>query len=130
MTQNRSVLVGERDHARLTRLIARTDPKVVALLDEELDAATVVPEDELPVDVVAMGSVVTFRDADTGETSTIELVFPAQADASLNRISILAPVGAALIGLRVGERITWPVPNGRDRHLEVTDVRSRAWTEP
>lgn len=82
MTQTRSVLVGDRDYARLSKLIARSDEQAVGLVQ------------------------------------------PAGADASRRRISILAPVGAALIGLRVGERIAWPVPNGRDRHLEVVDVRS------
>ncbi|MGE0621267.1 MAG: nucleoside diphosphate kinase regulator [Pseudomonadales bacterium] len=123
MTSNRSVMVGELDHARLSHLLSKADPKSVSLLHDELDNATVVAEGQLPADVVAMGSTVSFRDIDTGAESTVELVYPSQADASQGRISILAPVGAALIGLRIGERIVWPVPNGRDRHLEVTDVR-------
>ncbi len=130
MTQTRSVLVGERDYARLLNLVNKSDHKAVALLYDELDAATVIPDAELPADVVTMGSIVTFRDTDTGEESTVELVYPVHADASRRRISILAPVGAALIGLRVGEHIAWPVPNGRDRHLEVKDVRACAWSEP
>jgi regulator of nucleoside diphosphate kinase len=122
--------VGNLDYVRLLSLIAKSDRKAVTLLYDELDASTVVPDAELPDDVVAMGSVVTFHDTDTGEESTVELVYPAHADASRRRISILAPVGAALIGLRVGERIAWPVPNGRDRHIEVVDVRSNTCTEP
>ncbi len=102
MTQTRSVLVGDRDHARLLSLIKKSDPQTVTLLYDELDAATVLPEAEVPPDVVAMESTVTFRDTDTGQESTVELVYPARADASQGRISILAPVGAALIGLRVG----------------------------
>lgn len=125
MTHPRSVLVGARDHARLLSLIAKSDTPAVALLYDELDAATILPDAELPSDVVAMESTVTFRDIDSGQESTVELVYPAQADASRNRISILAPVGAALIGLRVGEQITWPVPNGRDRHLEVVSVENQ-----
>lgn len=124
MTNTRSVLVGQRDHARLLSLIQKSDAQAVALLYEELDAATVIADADVPADVVAMESTVTFRDTDTGEESTVELVYPAQADASRNRISILAPVGAALIGLRVGEQIAWPVPNGGDRHLEVVSVSS------
>lgn len=122
MTHPRSVLVGARDHARLLSLIGQSDTPAVALLFDELDAATVLPDADLPPDVVAMESTVTFRDIDTGQESTVELVYPAQADAARNRISILAPVGAALIGLRVGEQIAWPLPDGRDRHLEVVSV--------
>ncbi|MEQ8861258.1 MAG: nucleoside diphosphate kinase regulator [Pseudomonadales bacterium] len=130
MTQTRSVLVCERDYARLLSLVTKSEQEAVELLYDELDAATVIPDAELPADVVAMGSIVTFRDTDTGEESTVELVYPAHADAARRRISILAPVGAALIGLRVGEQIAWPLPNGRDRNLEVKDVRAYAWSEP
>ncbi len=130
MTRTRSVLVGRTTHARLLRLIARTDATAATLLYDELDAATVLPDEDLPADVVAMGSKVTFRDMDTGRESTVEPVYPDQADASRARISILAPVGAALIGLRVGEQIAWPVPGGKDRHLEVVSVRAVPDNEP
>lgn len=130
MTHTRSVLVGKRDHARLLSLIEKSDARAVALLYDELDAATVLPDADLPPDAVAMGSTVTFRDVDTSQESTVELAYPTRADASQHRISILAPVGAALIGLRVGEQIAWPVPNGRARHLEVVSVRSSPCTEP
>lgn len=123
MNRTRSVLVGERDHARLHALLAKADPEAVELLYEELDAATVLPDAELPADVVTMGSTVTFLDTDTGEESTVSLVYPSDADASRNCVSILAPVGAALIGLRVGETIEWPVPRGGHRRLQVVAVR-------
>ncbi len=130
MTQIRSVLVGKNDHARLLGLIAKSDAGTTALLYDELDAATVLPDADLPADVVAMGTVVTFRDVDSSQETTVELVYPADADPSRGRLSILAPVGAALIGLRVGERIAWPLPNGRNRHLEVVGVGGPACTEP
>jgi regulator of nucleoside diphosphate kinase len=122
VTLSRSVLVGERDHSRLLSLVAKVDPKGESLLYDELDAAVVVADEELPDDVVTMESTVTFRDTDSGEESTVTLVYPQDADGARRRISILAPVGAALIGLRVGETIAWPVPSGRDRHLEVIRV--------
>lgn len=125
MTQTRSVMLGTTDHSRLMALIGRSETAASTLLYDELDSATVVADDDVPGDVVAMGSIVTFRDIDTGRESTVALAYPAEADASQGRISILAPVGAALIGLRVGERIAWPVPNGKDRHLEVVRVTSR-----
>lgn len=130
MTQTRSVLVGKGDYARLSTLLTRSDPQSTRLLFDELDAATILPDAELPADVVVMGSVVSFRDTDSGEESTVELVYPPEADPARRRVSVLAPVGAALIGLRVGEHITWPVPNGRDRHLMVMSVRSSSHTAP
>ena len=126
MIQSRSVLVCQRDHDRLQSVMNKADPEAVRLLYEELDAATVVPDGELPDDVVAMGSVVTFEDTDTEEQSTIVLVYPHQADAAQRHVSILAPVGAALVGLRVGETIEWPVPKGGARHLRVVRVEHRA----
>jgi regulator of nucleoside diphosphate kinase len=122
MTNARSVLVGERDHSRLLSLLARVDPKGESLLYDELDEATVTRDADLPPDVVTMESTVTFRDTDSGEESTVTLVYPPDADTARHRVSVLAPVGAALIGLRVGETIAWPVPSGRDRHLEVVEV--------
>ncbi|HEX7034146.1 MAG TPA: nucleoside diphosphate kinase regulator [Pseudomonadales bacterium] len=126
MTQSRSVLISQRDHDRLQSVISKTDPDTVGLLFDELDSATIVPDDELPDDVVAMGSRVTFEDIDTGAQSTIQLVFPHQADAAAGRISVLAPVGAALIGLRVGETIEWPLPGGKVRNLRVIGVERGA----
>lgn len=126
MNQSRSVLVSERDNARLQTLLRKSDPEVVGLLYDELDAATIVPDAELPTDAVSMGSIVTFMDEDSGQESTVSLVYPPEADASRNCISILAPVGAALIGLRVGETIEWPVPRGGNRRLRVVAVQQPA----
>lgn len=122
----RSVLLREHDYASLMKLLKNHDATVSTPLLDELDAATVVPDLELPSDVVAIGSVVAFHDLHSGQTSSVEVVFPHEADAARQRISILAPVGAALIGLRAGERITWPVPNGRQRSLKVIEVRRSA----
>lgn len=122
MTQSRSVLVSRRDHARLSALLAKSDPDTVDLLYDELDRATVVDDDAMPGDVVTMGSTVTFEDEKTGEQRRIDLVYPAEADAGSGRISVLAPVGAALVGLREGETIEWPVPGGAVRRLRVVSV--------
>ncbi|MFW6094147.1 MAG: nucleoside diphosphate kinase regulator [Pseudomonadota bacterium] len=126
MAHPRSVLVGELDNARLQALMKQHDREAVELLFDELDAATVVPDGELPPDVVAMGSTVTFVDTDSGRESTVSLVYPKQADATAGAVSVLAPVGAALIGLREGETIEWPIPNGAHRRLRVVKVRQQA----
>ena len=68
-----------------------------------------------------MNSVVRLRDLDSGETEEYELVYPADADVSLNRISILAPIGTAILGYRLGDVIEWPVPAGL-RRFRVDEV--------
>jgi regulator of nucleoside diphosphate kinase len=100
---------------------ARDEPLVERLLDE-LDRATVVPACAVPADVVTMNSRVAYRDHDSGDLRTVTLVYPHEADSAQGRLSVVAPVGAALLGMRVGQRITWPLPGGRTRTLEVVAV--------
>jgi regulator of nucleoside diphosphate kinase len=107
----------------LLQLVGRSPNAFAEALYDELDSATVVADAELPGDVVAMGSTVTFRDLDQHRDSTVVLVYPAESDPPGGRISILAPVGAALIGLRVGQEIEWPLPGGGRRRIRVTSVR-------
>ena len=68
-----------------------------------------------------MNSVVRLRDLDSGETEEYELVYPADADMAHNRISVLAPIGTAILGYRLGDVIEWPVPAGL-RRLRVEEV--------
>lgn len=69
-----------------------------------------------------MNSVVRFVDEDSGRESEVRLVFPGHADLESNQISVLAPIGSALLGLSVGDSIDWPVPNARSRRLRVVAV--------
>jgi regulator of nucleoside diphosphate kinase len=91
-------------------------------LVRELDRARVVPENKLPPDVVRMGSWVTYK-SDGGEVQSVQLVYPGQADISAEKISVLTPVGTALIGLKAGQSITWLTRTGRKRMLTVESVR-------
>ena len=97
-------------------------PKSASLLLEELSRADFCAPDSLPVDVVTMRSQVVFRDEDTGEEHAVELVYPRAADVELGRVSVLTPVGAALIGLRRGSAIDWPNRSGASRRLRIIDV--------
>lgn len=126
MTAPRSVFLSATDNARIQSILEKTDPETVGPLLDEIDSATILPDDELPANVVNMGAEVTFRDLDSGKSSRCTLVFPHQADAAKDRVSVLAPVGAALIGLAVGETIAWPVPGGKLRRLRVVDVEQRS----
>lgn len=118
-----SLLMMRRDYERLSSLVQRIDSDIASLLEHELERAQVVSGEEIPQGVVTMNSEVRFQDLDTGKESHVVLVYPQEADIQKSRISILAPVGAALIGLRVGQSIDWPLPNGKRRRLKVISVR-------
>jgi regulator of nucleoside diphosphate kinase len=119
MTQLRSVLVGQRDNDRIRALLRNLKSDDYGLLYDELDGADIVSDDQLPADVVTMNTTVKFIDLDTDAESTITLMYPHEVGNSANAVSILAPVGAALLGLRVGETIEWPLPSGKIRKLKV-----------
>src|SRR6478609_6564086 len=92
------------------------------LLLEELSRAEFCSAENLPADVVTMRSRIVFRDEDSGEEHSVELVFPNAADMELGRVSVLTPIGAALIGLRQGSAIDWPNRLGAMRRLTIVDV--------
>ncbi len=125
--RNHNIIISSTDRDRLQQLIdsARMDRRVQSqsldVLEGELARATVVAPDELPRDVVAMNSTVWFRDLDSEEIEHYTLVFPPNADVSLDRISIFAPIGTALLGYRLRDIVEWSVPQGR-RRLEITKV--------
>jgi len=89
---------------------------------EEIERAEIVEPAAVPRTLVTMNSVVRFVDAESGVESEIKLVFPGHADAESGRISVLAPVGSALLGLSEGDEIDWPLPQGRKRRLRVLRV--------
>ena len=82
-------------------------------LEEELDRADVVDPSAIPSNVVTMNSQVRIEDVDTGMVNVYTLVFPSDASIAERKISILAPIGTALLGSRVGSTVNWPVPAGR-----------------
>jgi regulator of nucleoside diphosphate kinase len=93
-------------------------------LGAELDRAIVV--DRLPPGVVAPGSRVRFEDQRTRTVREAVLVYPAGADAFAGRISVLAPIGAALLGLTAGDTIAWPLPGGREARIRILAVEPAA----
>jgi regulator of nucleoside diphosphate kinase len=113
----RAVIIAEDDRARLAALIHRAidhgqDTSPLAALAGELRRARVVPRSQVPGDVVTMNSTVRLRDLEAGEDETYTLVYPHEADISAGRLSVLAPVGTALLGYRVADVVEWPVPAG------------------
>jgi regulator of nucleoside diphosphate kinase len=84
-------------------------------LSEDLERATVVDSKDIPPDVVTINSTLKIRDLDSGEEMVFTLVSPSNADLSQGRISLLAPVGASVVGYRSGDIVEWPVPGGLKR---------------
>ncbi|MDM4769208.1 nucleoside diphosphate kinase regulator [Solimonas sp. SE-A11] len=99
----------------------RQAPEVARRLIEEIDRAELITDGQMPDDVVTLGSSVSYRDEDSGAEHTIRLVMPTEANPSLRRVSVMTPVGAALIGLRRGQRIACEIA-GREAVLAVTGV--------
>lgn len=116
-------IISKPDYLQLIKLIEQHDTPAAEALDIELGRADIVQSIEVPRDAVTMGSTVTFIDLDSNEEKTIQLVYPNEADVAQMKISILSPVGSALIGLRIGGEIDWPVPLGKVRRLKVSAVR-------
>jgi regulator of nucleoside diphosphate kinase len=96
-------------------------PKLADHLLEEIERAELCPPESMPDDVVTIGSTVTYREG--ARTQTVQIVMPGDADVAHGRVSVIAPVGTALLGLSVGQEIVWEMPGGRARRLEVLDVR-------
>lgn len=119
-----SITVTELDFQRLQKLLEtesnRTLPGI-DMLAKELDRATVVKSEEIGPEVVTMNSTVRFVDEGSNKAYELKLVYPRQAGEA-GAVSVLAPVGSALLGLAVGKKIRWQVPGGRDLRLRVVSV--------
>jgi len=97
-------------------------PLSARLLLDELERARTVPEGQLPRDAVTMNSHVVFVDHASGAEHSVQLVYPAAADMARQRVSVLTPIGAALIGMRPGREIDWPDRLGGRRKLRIVAV--------
>ncbi|WP_274629876.1 nucleoside diphosphate kinase regulator [Arvimicrobium flavum] len=118
------IRIAKTEHARLSVLAesyAERNPDLSDELLAELDRARVVADDAVPATIVRMGSTVTFK-PDTGEAKTVTLVFPGDADIAQGKVSILTPIGTALIGLSAGQSMAWTARDGRTHELSVLSV--------
>ncbi|HKY29161.1 MAG TPA: nucleoside diphosphate kinase regulator [Pyrinomonadaceae bacterium] len=122
-----SIYITEPDYQRLSDLIDRTrersnsDREYLNKLEAELDRAEIVDPKNMPADVITMRSRVRLKDLVSGETNTYSLVFPTEADFAEGKISVLAPIGTAILGYKRGDTIEWPVPSGL-RRLKVEEI--------
>ncbi len=123
MSENNSIYISSLDMNRITVLLDKM-PNIAAELVEleaELDRATVLEPEEMPSNVVTMNSTVEFKFAGEERTMTKTLVYPSELKSS-DDISIFAPVGSALIGLSVGQKLDWPMPNKQVKTIEIVDI--------
>lgn len=128
MKQRKAIYMTESDMKRLEKLLELLeeednvrDQDHLVQLGDELRRAKVVPSKSIHPDVVTMNSKIRVKDLNSGNETIYHLVFPGDADAKNNRISILAPIGTALIGFRAGDIVEWEVPAGL-RQLKIEEI--------
>jgi len=114
--KNRYPFLSEGDFIRVMAL--QPEPALRA----ELERAIVVPTDAIPAGVALLYSHVRYTDEHAGTTRWIQIVLPEDADVKQGKVSVLAPVGSALLGLAAGEAIDWTFPTGETRRLWVDEV--------
>ena len=123
-----AIWLTEQDYIRLKHLLAelaRQSTRMQAgvdTLEEILELARVVQPGKVPGNVVTMNSRVRYDDVRTHESGTVTLVYPADADSSEGRISVLSPVGAALLGESEGHEVELPLPHGQARRIRIVNV--------
>ncbi len=125
--EDRKLYISQYDQARLEEMIQQArrqqyrGSRDLRELQTLINMAEIVPDGQIPKDVAMMGSVVSVRDLDTEREQTYTLVWPEQTDLNEGKVSILAPMGAALLGRREGAEFDWVVPQGI-RHLKIMKV--------
>lgn len=122
MAATPSIIISQDDFQKISALLTLAKDEVAELLEEELARAELMAVDQLPKDIVTMNSEVTFVDLDTNKEQTLTLVYPNEADIKENKVSILAPMGAALIGLRVGQTMDWRLFQNKLKRIKISSV--------
>lgn len=130
MTAKRpAITVTATDHAMLSRIAAgaaHTMPELAAELTYELDRARILPEGRVSADHAHIGSEIVYRDESTKRETTLTLVWPQDADIEKNRVSVMTPIGVALLGMAAGRSIDWTTRSGDVKRLTVLEVREPA----
>lgn len=121
--ENNRLHITRIDHLRLTSLVKkernknRSDIENIRKLSDELRKAIIVDPENIDPDVATMNSVIKFTDIESGKDMQLKIVYPEESDIKKRQVSILAPVGMALLGYRKGDIVEWNVPGGRKKFL-------------
>lgn len=128
-TRRPKIVIGEESLPRLEALAEKSldrDPALAGRLLDELERAHIVKQRKIPANVAAIGNMVTYRDETTGQERSVTLVFPIDADIAQQKISIMTPIGVALLGLKEGARFYWDTRGGERRMLTLVHVTATA----
>lgn len=110
------ILISDKDYQKLNQLVqvqeTAKDPKAVAVLRKELKDAVVVPSEEIPQDVITMNSRIRLKKTKDAAEMEITLVYPQDADIINRKVSVLAPIGTAILGSKLGDEVRWPSAQG------------------
>ena len=118
------IVIARSEHERLVAFataVAAHNPDASDELLAELDRARIVGDGKVPDAVVRMGSTVRYK-TDNGDVRTVTLVYPGEADISVGKVSVLTPIGTALLGLSTGQAIDWTTRGGHRHQLHILDV--------
>lgn len=126
------ITITEKDFLRITNLINSIKTQEYEDLEVELDRASIVADNEISEHIVTMNSKVRYVDLKTRKESIVTIVYPQDVNTSEGKISVLAPLGSALIGLEVDQEINWRFPNGSTRTLKILEIlyqpeKSKDW---
>ncbi len=116
------ILITEKDLLRIKHILSFQNSDEFENLELELDRAKIITDNEVPSDLVTMNSKVKFLNIQDNKEMIATIVYPAEANFVDGKISVLASLGSALIGLRVGQTINWMFPDGRTRTLKLLEI--------
>lgn len=120
--QTDAILITEKDLLRIKHILSFQNSDEFENLELELERAKIITDNEVPSDLVTMNSRVRFMNVQENKEMEVTLVYPTEANFSLGKISVLASLGSALIGLRKGQEINWMFPDGKTRTLRILDI--------
>lgn len=124
MKNDDAILLTKKDYLRIRHYINQEDSEDLEMLEIEIERAQLIEDEaKIPSDLVTMNSVVKFKTIQDQKESSYELVYPHEANSSQGKISVLAPLGSALIGLRKNQTIDWKFPDGKTKTIIIIDVQ-------
>ena len=118
------IFITEKDYLRLSNLLnnLEVEPDSLENLEIEMERATILSDDEVPSGLVTMNSTVEYEDLSSGKSTTITIIYPGNETSTGKNISVLAPLGSALLGLKEGQEINWKFPSGKTKRLKIIKV--------
>jgi len=124
MPSNQILFLSHEDYQTIQSVLSLASAEVAEFLEEELNRAAVLPREELPEGIIALGDHVHYVDLETKKEFSVVLGLPHETDVASKKISVLSPIGAALIGLKKGDVIQCPMKNDQVKNIRVLNVES------